>query len=126
MYFLIYSSYAMVQFNHEQLESLLIKSREKNLKTGISGMLLFLEGKFIQYLEGDEVEVKTLYNKIYNDKRHKSVVVLKEGTAESRLFTDWAMAFGGVTPEEIAANKGYQKLNSPAALQIFKKLSLDV
>ncbi|RYE31923.1 MAG: BLUF domain-containing protein [Sphingobacteriaceae bacterium] len=125
MYFLIYSSYAQVEFSHPDLKRLLTKSREKNKRLAVSGMLLFLEGKFIQFLEGEEADVKSLYNTIYKDNRHKSVVVLKEGFTENRLFTDWSMAFSTVTPEEIASGEGFEKLNSASALQIFKKLSLD-
>ena len=126
MYFLIYSSYARVDFNHEDLKALLFQSREKNKCSGISGMLLFLEGKFIQFLEGEETVVRSLYTKINQDKRHQSIVLLKEGTSETRLFTSWLMAFSSVTPEELASEEGLEKTNSNAALQVFKRLSTDL
>ncbi|RYY06510.1 MAG: BLUF domain-containing protein [Sphingobacteriaceae bacterium] len=123
MYFLIYSSYARIEFNQADLKVLLIQSREKNKQSGVSGMLLFLNGKFIQFLEGEEKEIKSLYAKISQDKRHTSVVLLKEGTTDQRLFTNWSMAFSSVTPEELANEEGLEKINSPFALQVFTKLS---
>lgn len=126
MYFLIYSSYARFDFSHEDLKALLFQSREKNKYSGVSGMLLFLQGKFIQFLEGEETAVRSLYTKINQDKRHKSIVLLKEGTSEARLFSSWLMAFSSVTPEELASEEGLEKTNSNAALQVFKKLSTDL
>lgn len=64
MYFIIYSSYARIDFTHADLKALLIQSRDKNKISGVRGMLLYLEGKFIQYLEGKEQNVKSLYTKI--------------------------------------------------------------
>ncbi|MGI4803590.1 MAG: BLUF domain-containing protein [Janthinobacterium lividum] len=125
MYFLIYSSYAIVDFTHDNLKDLLIQARGKNKSLDITGMLLYLEGKFIQFLEGEEEKVKALYNEIYHDVRHQSVVILKDSHSENRLFADWSMAFSSVTPEELASQEGFKKLNSFSALQIFKKLSAD-
>ncbi len=125
MYFLIYSSYAKINFNHADLKALLMQSRDKNKSFGVSGMLLYLEGKFIQFLEGEEKNVKTLYAKINQDKRHKGVVLLKEGLIDKQLFTNWSMAFSSVTPEELAGEEGFEKLKSFSALQVFKKLSAD-
>ncbi|MGI4020424.1 MAG: BLUF domain-containing protein [Janthinobacterium lividum] len=123
MYFLIYSSYAKTEFNDADLKTLLVVSREKNKRFGISGMLLFLKGKFIQLLEGEEQDVKLLYATINQDKRHTSVVLLKEGITDNRLFTNWSMAFSSVTPAELASEEGFEKVNSSSALQVFTKLS---
>lgn len=125
MYFLIYSSYSSFEFNHGDLKELLVLSRERNKRSGISGMLLFIKGKFIQFLEGEENEVKSLYTKINHDKRHTSVVILREGRIDERLFINWSMAFSPVTPEELASGEGFEKINSSSALQIFTKLSSD-
>lgn len=86
-------------------------------------MLLFLKGKFIQFLEGEEKEVKSLYAKIYQDKRHTSVVLLKEGIMDELLFTNWSMAYSSLTHNELASDEGFEKINSTFALQVFTKLS---
>jgi hypothetical protein len=38
-------------------------SRENNAKRGVTGMLLYKEGNFIQVLEGDEREVRIVFTK---------------------------------------------------------------
>jgi hypothetical protein len=125
MYFLIYSSYT-TEFNNDSLKILLTQSREKNKKLGITGMLLFLGLKFVQLLEGEEKAVKTLYNEICLDARHKSVVLLNEGTTKEQMFAGWAMAFNSVYPEDFTNVEGLERLNSSSVLQVFKKLSLEI
>lgn len=52
---------------------------EKNIENNISGILLYNSGNFLQYLEGNEQDVKTLYyKKICVDNRHKSPIVILE------------------------------------------------
>lgn len=49
---LVYLSEAVGHFSHLDLAELLAKSRANNSTLGITGMLLFKEGKFLQALEG--------------------------------------------------------------------------
>ncbi len=56
-------------------------------------MLLYLEGKFIQVLEGKKQEVKKLYDNIVKDTRHKRVIVVMEGNSSKRIFNGWSMGF---------------------------------
>ncbi len=55
---------------------MLEKARENNSRDNITGCLLYYEGEFIQYLEGNQVKVLTLFDKINADKRHKDVTLL--------------------------------------------------
>lgn len=64
MFRLIYVSSATAPFTEQQLEELLQESRRNNLSADITGMLLYREGKFMQTLEGPEVAVKKLGEKI--------------------------------------------------------------
>jgi hypothetical protein len=129
MYYIIYSSYTSLGFNDEELRALLVKAREKNKKIGVTGMMLFFDGKFIQLIEGDEKTVKQLYETIFNDPRHDRNIILKQGTTENRFFFEWSMSFKSISPEELIAVDGYQDLkasggiNSSAAMRLFKILS---
>jgi hypothetical protein len=49
---LVYLSAAVFPFQPEDLLELLGKSQERNHKLGITGMLLFKQGNFLQVLEG--------------------------------------------------------------------------
>jgi len=123
MYFLIYSSYKTSDFTADELKALLVQSRQKNSISDITGMLLLCGWQFVQMLEGEEKNVKLLYHHICNDDRHKSIVLLKEGFMESRVFSDWSMGFNTVSSESFKEIEGYQRLNAATALQLFKKLS---
>ncbi len=79
MMFLIYVSSEVAPFSAVELRDLLAKSRSKNAQLGITGMLLYRRGKFMQILEGEEDAVQTLYRKITHDPRHRRIVILFQG-----------------------------------------------
>lgn len=127
MYFLIYRSEVANQMPEDELKHLLEQSRERNKTINITGMLLFFDNKFLQLLEGEETDIKTLYADICKDTRHKNIVTLKEGDAESRLFPDWSMSFKIVSKEEIANEPAYKNINgpgSPGALDVVTLFNL--
>lgn len=120
MYHLIYTSYAYREFLERDLFELLDKSRTDNKKMGITGMLLYLEGKFIQVLEGSEEAVKKIYHKISLDDRHHRVTTIIEGESPERLFKDWLMGFKKLTNEEFINQSGFEDID------IFFKNQLEV
>ncbi len=93
MFCLVYRSIASPTFNQVDIKEMLEKARVNNLRDSITGCLLYYEGEFIQYLEGNQVKVLTLFDKIKVDKRHKEVTLLAYGVADSREFKDWEMAY---------------------------------
>lgn len=90
---LIYISAANRDFSEQELEELLAKARANNASLGITGMLLFHEGSFIQALEGPKDKVQALYEKIAEDDRHTETVVLYKGDQEEPDFESWSMGF---------------------------------
>lgn len=68
------------------------QSIRNNTNSGITGFLLFKDGKFFQYFEGDEIVCLQLLSVLRNDPRHNNLTVLAQGNMENRLFNDWAMA----------------------------------
>lgn len=93
MYHLVYTSEATQPIEREALFDLLRESRERNRQNGISGLLLHKNDQFIQVLEGEESLVKALYDRIRNDRRHKNVTSILEGSLPEREFSDWSMGF---------------------------------
>lgn len=75
----------------ETLDDITNKSIQNNASLNITGMLLGMENKYMQYLEGKEEDVKKLYTKIEHDDRHHDVKLWIQGHAEVRIFNDWAM-----------------------------------
>jgi len=91
MYHLIYVSSASKPFSQLELGDLLIKARQNNIRLGITGMLIYRDGNFIQLLEGEEDVVKKLYETIRNDTRLNASTVINEREVAERQFSDWTM-----------------------------------
>lgn len=89
----VYISSAARPFSEEELNALLRKSRENNERSGLTGMLLYKDGNFIQMLEGPEQAVQTMTEKIGKDTRHQSIVSLAHTRQSQRLFPNAWMGF---------------------------------
>jgi hypothetical protein len=114
MFSLVYVSSAVKPFSKAELLTLLEKSRENNTSLGISGMLLYKDGNFLQVLEGEEQKVRTLFAKIADDPRHKGSAILLQGVEKERTFPDWSMGFRDLRSPEAAATAGFSDfLNIP-------------
>lgn len=99
LYTILYVSYASKDFSHEELEALWKQSAAKNMNLNLTGMLLYLNDRFIQVLEGEKSQVKTLYHKITKDKRHERPLIVLEDYISERNFENWSMGFYHVNPE---------------------------
>ncbi|MCR5884221.1 BLUF domain-containing protein [Rhizobacter sp. J219] len=88
---LMYASRAAESVNQEALAAILKKSRQHNPASGVTGVLCFSEGLFLQVLEGGRLAVSQLYNRIANDARHRDVVLLTYEEIGERKFAGWAM-----------------------------------
>ncbi len=93
---------------HEnQLMDILHNARQHNSAVGISGVLLYSEGTFIQVLEGQDKVIDALYLRISADNRHKNVIKLIEGPIEEKSFSQWVMGFSVVDHEVTKGLVGY-------------------
>jgi hypothetical protein len=111
MFHLVYTSYAAVPFSEESLIQLLKQSRAYNKQKNITGILIHLQDKFIQVLEGKKATVLALYHTIENDPRHMKVVKVIEGNSPQRLFKDWSMGFKELSTEEVENLCGFKVLD---------------
>ena len=92
-YQIVYCSAATTAFDEQDLLALLAVARTNNTRLGVTGMLLFHEGSFIQVLEGERETVETLYDRVAQDQRHAGTRVLARGEVEERSFEEWSMGF---------------------------------
>lgn len=88
---LMYCSRTAGGVDPEELGHLLRQSRIDNAAAGITGMLCFSEGLFIQVLEGGRGPVNQLYQRILADPRHTDVVLLVYEEIAERRFAGWTM-----------------------------------
>ena len=135
MYYLLYVSYATEPFSEEELRALLVQSRKKNKEHGITGMLVYIDGKFIQVLEGPKEKVEQLYAMICRDPRHQKVSTLLEGIIPKRNFAEWSMGFKVLNQREFTNLSGFTRIkdffngqfpkDAPHPALIFLKLFYD-
>ncbi len=105
-YQLIYSSQATAPMSVNDLEEILVDARAGNEKRNVTGALVYVDGVFVQVLEGEKATVLSLMRSIGKDSRHTSVKVFHEGEIDSPMFGSWRMAYLSATPEQMAVWAG--------------------
>ena len=93
LYFIVYSSHSKKKFTIQELSDLWKKSVKNNISLGITGILIHLNERFIQLLEGEKTIVEELYGKIVKDERHNDVTKLLKGTLKNRNYENWQMGY---------------------------------
>ena len=73
------------------IEAILTQSRQHNPASGITGVLCYGGGIFLQAIEGGRSTVSELYGHIQRDVRHKDVELLAFEEITERRFGGWTM-----------------------------------
>ena len=102
----VYSSVATELMPKSKLYKILVEARINNKLANVTGLLVFVDGKFLQVIEGDEGVVSKLLDKISKDRRHKNLNVVYKANIEQRTFASWQMAYVSPSPKELAAWAG--------------------
>lgn len=89
---LCYCSARKPDTDKKQIEAILKSAERHNPGDGITGVLLYSEDHFIQYIEGKPEALQALYAKIKADPRHEEVMLTSIGPIKDRIFPTWAMA----------------------------------
>jgi hypothetical protein len=98
---LIYVS-TMTGVSEHELGAILESSIRHNQLNGITGMLLYYRGGFMQVLEGDETNVLETFGRICADKRHHDVLTLSLAETPFRHFENWSMGYKYVDASAVA------------------------
>lgn len=88
---LMYASRAIPAVDQEELQAILQRSKAHNPTVGVTGVLCFSGGIFLQVLEGSRSAVNRLYNRIVVDARHSDVELLLYEEIKERQFAGWSM-----------------------------------
>jgi len=110
---LLYASRAL-DTNPGAISTILAQSREYNPSCGITGILCYGGGIFLQAIEGGRLAVSELYGHIQRDKRHKDVALLQFEEITERRFSGWTMG-----------QVNLQKINHSILLKYSEKPELD-
>jgi hypothetical protein len=117
MHQVVYSSAAVVPFTEAELTELLARARLNNDRLGVSGMLLYHEGSFLQVLEGDAAVLEGLFTTISADKRHHRIIALLRREVDERHFGGWKMGFASMKnlPANLPGYSDYLRLRGDRA-----------
>jgi hypothetical protein len=74
-----------------QVQQIITAAIPRNRAVGLTGLLLTIQGNFIQALEGNVEAVRATYARISMDPRHRDLHIISQGPADRRLFGEWNM-----------------------------------
>ena len=88
---LLYVSRALDPESGSATQSILDSARKYNAANGITGILCYGGGLYLQAVVGGRTQVNELYGYIVRDKRHQDVVLLDYQEITERRFGGWTM-----------------------------------
>lgn len=106
-----YISSATEPMSTHSLLRLLQQCRDNNAVNGVTGMLLYSNGTFLQVLEGEQKIVEDLFEIIRNDPRHTDLRILQKKTIDKREYYDWSMGFKRISDKELKHVAGLSKFS---------------
>lgn len=88
---LLYVSRAVDKNDKAAIDAILASARSHNPENGITGVLCYGGGIFLQAIEGGRGAVNELYSHIIRDARHTEVQLLHYEEITERRFGGWTM-----------------------------------
>ncbi|MBY6280057.1 BLUF domain-containing protein [Stenotrophomonas maltophilia] len=86
-----YASEARADLQTTDLDRLLADATAFNRVAGVTGVLMFDGSRFLQYLEGPEDGIDSVYQRIANARSHGQLKVLCRAPVAQRAFPRWSM-----------------------------------
>jgi hypothetical protein len=96
LYAILYISTAARLLSADELDRLCRSAQARNLQEDVTGVLLYSDGAFMQYLEGPAGGLARIYGVIKADPLHYGVIDLLREPIQGREFAAWSMAFRAV------------------------------
>ena len=90
---LIYTSDAAPGLGEADLAAILAAAHRNNPALGLTGMLLYGRGHFIQVLEGSDDAIEAMMDRIESDPRTGNIRRLMLRSVDASEFADWSMGF---------------------------------
>jgi hypothetical protein len=107
MHQLIYLSQATRPLSPKALTCLLEQAWQANARQHLTGALVYSNKRFIQLLEGEQVDLKVAYARISQDPRHQHLCKVADHPIAARRFAEWPLAFQILSPAHFAHLAGY-------------------
>lgn len=93
MHAIAYVSTASWDLTEADLEFIVAESRGLNTMSDVTGVLLYCDGNFMQYIEGPKAAVVETYGRIRASQRHRQVNEMLNQPIAEREFGEWTMGF---------------------------------
>ncbi len=103
-----YLSNASYQLTDEDIDALMINTKDFNDANNISGILIYSDLTFFQVLEGENNIIVSLFEKIKQDYRHYNILKILEIKSNKRRFNRYYTNF--ITHHNKSATKELTKL----------------
>jgi hypothetical protein len=87
----VYRSHAVVALSPLQLDELTLAAQTRNRCESITGLMVYTDNCFFQWLEGPTDSLDRIMHSIMNDARHTDIEILNSQSVLQRSFADWSM-----------------------------------
>ena len=95
-----YVSSAAWDLLDEEVDQIVQRSRRSNQLSGISGVLLYCDGSFMQYIEGEPDAVESTFARIKRSEQHYQINELMNQDIDEREFGGWTLGFTRTSPSD--------------------------
>jgi len=102
------------------VDQIVQQSRHNNAVDGITGLLWYNDGVFLQVIEGSESSVAATYARIAGDPRHEALTILSDRPVQAREFGYWSMERaekGNADTDALLARLERRLTNAPDAVR---------
>lgn len=120
----LYVSTAAPWLSLERLDDLVAQARAINAANGITGILLYGGGNFMQYFEGPKSSVQVLRKRLESDPRHYDVHFLLHAGIPQQRFPSWTMGFVSSDPNRMRAGFAMLADDQNLMAQLFEASSV--
>jgi hypothetical protein len=122
---LLYASDAVGVLPYGTLVGIMTHAQQRNPARGITGMLCYGSGQFLQALEGERESVNQLYHAIARDPRHERCALLSVTDVDQRDFPEWSMKVVNWEDGDRARRRALLEGNTGSAVFNPRALSAD-
>jgi len=97
-----YVSDAVDGIETSDIDQILRAAMSFNKVAGVTGVLMFDGQRFLQYFEGPEDGVDSVFQRVFNARIHANLRELARGPIGARHFPRWTMASAAVEADALA------------------------
>ena len=116
-----YRSKAIASLSEGQLHDLLVTSQANNRRSGLTGLLIYDEGQFFQWIEGEPERLDTMWGAIQRDQRHTNIELIGRQSVPLRFFGDWDMRLSVRGPDHFGKPEGISQAPADLIARLFRR-----